>query len=185
MQDTILDLFYDFATTISANDTYINGVNEDGVLVGAGLDAFIADNSPNKEVVIETFENFKNLLTAKTDQERVEAANKFLCLEYQLKVGEKQNIYGEFIAFDTLEPNEGFVIGLLNYIGNSYCHNIVKENAQIPYTNKNNEQVLVNFKNIEDYYNLYYNNELNDDNPWVGYSIDLNNSAENLRKSYN
>ncbi len=185
MQDTILNLFYDFATTISANDTYINGVNEDGVLVGAGLDAFIADNSPNKEVVIETFENFKNLLTAKTDQERVEAANKFLCLEYQLKVGEKQNIYGEFIAFDTLEPNEGFVIGLLNYIGNSYCHNIVKENAQIPYTNKNNEQVLVNFKNIEDYYKLYYNNELNDDNPWVGYSMDLNNSAENLKTSYN
>ena len=53
------------------------------------------------------------------------------------------------------------------------------------HTNKNNEQVLVNFKNIEDYYKLYYNNELNDDNPWVGYSMDLNNSAENLKTSYN
>lgn len=185
MQDTILNLFNDFATTISVNDTYINGVNEDGFTVGAGLDTFIADNSPNKEVVTETFENFKNLLTAGTDQERVEAANKFLSLEYQLKEGEKQNNYGEFIAFDTLEPNEGFVIGLLNHIGNNYCHNILKENAQIPYIDKNNEQVLINFQNIEDYYNPYYNEKLNYDNPWIEYSEDLNNNAENLRKSYN
>lgn len=185
MQDSILKLFDSFATTVYTNDTYISGVSENGVKVGAGLDAFILDSSSNKEIVIETFCNLENILDAKNAQELVNAANKFLSLEHQLMMGEKQNNYGEYINFDDLDPNIGFPLGILNQIGNNYNLSILGEDAQISYINNKNKEVSVFSSSIYDYYNPYQNGEVIDDNPWVGYSIDLNNNAEFLIKSYN
>ena len=53
------------------------------------------------------------------------------------------------------------------------------------FINNKNKEVSVFSSSIYDYYNPYQNGEVIDDNPWVGYSIDLNNNAEFLIKSYN
>lgn len=185
LQDSILETFKSFTLTIPSNDTYISGVYENGDIIGLGLDAFLVDNSPNKEIVTELFEKFTNLLTAKTSQEQVEAANEFLIIEYELMTGSKQNAYGENISIHDMDSNVGFLICIINRLGNEFCLNIIKEDAEISYINNKNEKKLISYKDVKDYFDPYCNNEFDYNNIFVTFSTDLNNSAESQKLFYN
>lgn len=185
LQDSILETFKSFTLTIPSNDTYISGVYENGDIIGLGLDAFLVDNSPNKEIVTELSEKFTNLLTAKTSQEQVEAANEFLIIEYELMTGSKQNAYGENISIHDMDSNVGFLICIINRLGNEFCLNIIKEDAEISYINNKNEKKLVSYKDVKDYFDPYCNNEFDYNNIFVTFSTDLNNSAESQKLFYN
>lgn len=180
IQDSILTTFRDFASNIGQNDTYIGGVSENGVNVGLGLDAFLVDNSPNKKIVIEVAEAFQNLLASKTAQEQVDAANKFLSLEYELMLGLKQNNNGETINFELLSSSEGFVTGLMFQLGNTICPSILKldENGEITYINNNGKETTIKYEDLQNYYNPESNEEIDYENAWAKYCTDLIATAQ-------
>lgn len=178
MQEAILNTFEDFYNNISLNDNYISGVNENGNKIGFGLEAFLVDNSPNKEIVIEVFNAFQNISTSKIAQEQVAYANELLSLEYELMMGLKQNSNGEAISFESLSLSEGFLTGLIFQLGNLKCPSILGENSEIPYAKVDGEQILINFNDLQAYYNPQYNGEYNPDNIWAKYCADLIKVAE-------
>lgn len=189
IQDSILTTFRDFASTIGQNDTYISGVSEEENYVGLGLDAFLVDNSPNKKIVIEVAEAFQNLLASKTAQEQVDAANKFLSLEYELMLGLKQNNNGETINFELLSSSEGFVTGLMFQLGNTICPSILKldENGKITYINNNGKETTIKYEDLQNYYNPESNEEIDYENAWAKYCADLITTAkeQNITKKLN
>lgn len=180
IQSDILSIFEAFAVTITQNDNYISGVSENSNNIGLGLDAFLVDNSPNKEIVIKVFDKFKNLLTAKTAQEKVNSANEFLSLEYELMNGLIQNSNGENIDFESLSSSEGFIIGTMFQLelGNTICQSILEENGEIQYINIKGEQIAINYEDLQAYYDPQHNDEFDYENIWVKYCLDLVKNAE-------
>lgn len=186
MANSILDTIENFINTIATNDTYISGVTtSEGETIGFGLDAYLLDTCPNKEIVIEAFEKLQNLLRAKTAQEQVDAANDLLALEYVLMIGEKQNNNGEYVSFDNLDSNIGFIIGTIFQIGNLNCPSILGDNSQITYINNNGEEKLININVPLNYYNPKNNDELDYENVFMKYYIDLISTAQSQNSSYN
>lgn len=186
MQDSILNTFKNFINTIKQNGNYTNVVSEDDIEVGLGLDAYLLDNSPNKEIVVKCFDLFQDLLAAETDQERVNAANEFIIFEYELMVGYLQNDAEEEIKFENLDSNEIFLIGTIIQIANTSCPSIIGENGTVQYVKTADLDISIDPNMVYSYYDPYFpqSNELNYKHAWVKASFDLITTAEEQKKKY-
>ena len=165
---------YGTATAQSAN--YAGGVvDENGVKVALGLDAFCVDNSEHNEFMDEAAILFINVLTAEdSDNEaKVNACKMFLKQQADLQLGLLVDSTGTKLSFISLDPNEAFVYGIMSHVAGPTIKSALGEDFVFTYTDNMGQEVDIEIDTILNYYNPQCGGEYNTENDWYNSALEL------------
>lgn len=185
--DEAWDVYNDFLQTIAdysvateQSNNFAGGVVDDnGVRVALGLDAFLPDNCEHRELMDELSLAFQNVLSANTIEEKMDASRQMLKLEADLKEGMKETPDGTKIYFTSLSSSEGMIAGLMFQLSNAIIRSALGENITITYKDNIGQDVEVTLNFLETYYNPQCNGEYDTENVWAKCCIDLVQTAIN------
>lgn len=167
---------YSVATEQSANFAG-DVVDDNGVRIALGLDAFLIDNCEHRELMDEVSVEFQNVLAASTMEEKVKASEYLLTLEADLMLGQKETPNGTKLYFHSLTSSEAFITGIMFQIANPIIHSALGENIVVTFKDNVGQDVHVKYETLNEYYNPQCNGEYNTENVWAIVSTDLVETA--------
>lgn len=178
MLNECLETFGAYATATAQSANFAGGVVDDnGVIVALGLDAFLTDNCEHRELMDEVSDAFINVLESKTMGEKKDAAKIMLKLESDLMLGQKETPNGTQLYFHSLTSSEAFIAGLMFQNANATIHSALGENIEITYTDNVGQDVRIKYDTLNEYYNPQCNGDYNTENAWAIVSTDLVETA--------
>lgn len=128
-------------------------VDENGVKVALGLDAFLLDNTKNSKFMRESSILFENVLSAQTKEDIIIASKEFLNQQCLLKESLLVDETGTKFGYGSLTESEGFIYGLLSQQSGNIIYSALGSNYVLTYTDNLGQQVDIGIDTILDFYN--------------------------------
>lgn len=178
MLNECLETFAAYATATAQSANYAGEVVDDnGVIIALGLDAFLTDNCDHREFMDEVRDAFINVLSASTMEEKKDTSKIMLKLEADLMLGQKETPNGTQLYFHSLTSSEAFITGLMFQNANATIHSALGDNIEVTYTDNIGQEVRVKYETLNEYYNPQCNGTYDTENAWAIVSTDLVETA--------
>lgn len=174
MLNETLETWATYGGNLGQGANFAGGVvSENGIHQTVPLVGMLPVTSEHYDFMVETLELWTNVLTAQDRDTKYYAAIEYLKQATELKQGLLVDNTNTRLGYMNLEPNEGFIYGLMFHIAYPHIVSALGQDYVIPIQDNNGN--VVNFGIQETWY--FYNPQCNENdeemNPWYHFANEL------------
>ena len=178
--ETTLNIFAEYGTAINKQPSNFAGgvVDENGVQVALGYDAFVVDDTPNADFLREASMLFQNTLTSSVLSDKVEASKQMLKQEADMMAWLEVDGTDTTLSFANLNSTEGFIYGLMVQAAAPTIKSALGEDYAIAYTDNVGGTINLGISAVEGYYSQTCDGQ--GWNVWNNHLININGMLLNI-----
>lgn len=174
MLNKTLETWATYGGNLGQGANFAGGVvSENGIHQTVPLVGMLPVTSEHYDFMVETSELWTNVLTAQDRDTKYYAAIEYLKQATELKQGLLVDKTNTRLGYMNLEPNEGFIYGIMLHIAYPHIVSSLSPDYVIPIQDNNGNVVYFGIQETWFFYNPQCNENDNEMNPWYHFANEL------------